>query len=112
MEGIRSVYDANDLGIEDCICFFTARYADDSNLNQFFERAKILHWKLLLIDDKLMKLISSTEHSQGILLIVKKEVPDPARLKNPMKGRYVLLDSIQDPGNIGTIIRTAAAAEP
>lgn len=21
MEGIRSVYDANDLGIEDCICF-------------------------------------------------------------------------------------------
>ncbi len=58
-----------------------------------------------------MKLISSTEHSQGILLIVKKEVPDPARLKNPMKGRYVLLDSIQDPGNIGTIIRTAAAAE-
>ena len=111
MEGIRSVYDSNDLGIEDCICFFTARYADDSNLNQFFERAKILHWKLLLIDDKLMKLISSTEHSQGILLIVKKEVPDPARLKNPMKGRYVLLDSIQDPGNIGTIIRTAAAAE-
>ena len=64
MEGIRSVYDANDLGIEDCICFFTARYADDSNLNQFFERAKILHWKLLLIDDKFMKLISSTEHSQ------------------------------------------------
>lgn len=38
-------------------------------------------------------------------------MPDPARLKNPMKGRYVLLDSIQDPGNIGTIIRTAAAAE-
>lgn len=72
MEGIRSVYDANDLGIEDCICFFTARYADDSNLNQFFERAKILHWKLLLIDDKLMKLISSTGTQSGNTSYSKK----------------------------------------
>lgn len=53
--------------------------------------------------------LSSLQHSQGILSVVKK----PAGPKRPYpKGKNalaVLCDGIQDPGNLGTIIRTSAA---
>lgn len=51
---------------------------------------------------------SSTESPQGVLAIA--EIPQRA-LQPPTgaKARYLLLDAIQDPGNVGTIVRTAAA---
>ncbi len=51
---------------------------------------------------------ASTESPQGVLAVA--EIPD-RRLEVPGAGpaRYLLLDAIQDPGNVGTIVRTAAA---
>ncbi|MEQ1690138.1 MAG: RNA methyltransferase [Gemmatimonas sp.] len=52
---------------------------------------------------------ASTESPQGVLAVAK--IPD-LRLEPPVEGqsaRYLLLDAIQDPGNVGTIVRTAAA---
>ena len=51
---------------------------------------------------------ASTESPQGVLAIA--EIPS-VRLEPPGAGpaRYLLLDAIQDPGNVGTIVRTAAA---
>lgn len=56
-----------------------------------------------IIDDKLFSTISSTVNTQGILIetdIVRRKFDD---------GDIVILDRIQDPGNIGTIIRSANA---
>lgn len=50
--------------------------------------------------------ISSEKTPQGVLASVK--LPD-TRVEPP-KGRCILLDRLQDPGNVGTIIRTANAA--
>ena len=53
--------------------------------------------------------LSSLQNSQGILAIVKK--PDqPAIMPDTGKDEFVILcDGIQDPGNLGAIIRTAVA---
>ncbi len=51
--------------------------------------------------------LSDTVHTQGVLAVVKIPKGMPA-LKH--KGLYIALDRIQDPGNLGTIIRTADAA--
>lgn len=52
--------------------------------------------------------LSDTENSQGILAVceipVEKSTAEIAELQGPI----VTMDSIQDPGNAGTIIRTAA----
>jgi len=51
---------------------------------------------------------ATTESPQGVLAVA--EIPSRT-LGTPATGasRYLLLDAIQDPGNVGTMIRTAAA---
>jgi RNA methyltransferase, TrmH family len=62
--------------------------------------------RVLTLTNKLFKSLSSTENPQGILAVVKLERVIPKETN----GFYVLTDKIQDPGNMGTIIRTAHAA--
>ena len=52
--------------------------------------------------------ISDTESPQGIIAVC--EIPDEAKIGELSKteGIIVAIDAIQDPGNLGTIIRTAA----
>ena len=51
---------------------------------------------------------ASTDSPQGVLAVA--EIPE-RQLETPVSltGRYLLLDAIQDPGNVGTMVRTAAA---
>ncbi|MGA9173974.1 MAG: RNA methyltransferase [Thermoactinomyces sp.] len=53
-----------------------------------------------------------TETPQGIAAVIRLPEWSPASLFSPQKqeATYLLLDAIQDPGNLGTIIRTAKAA--
>jgi TrmH family RNA methyltransferase len=52
---------------------------------------------------------ADTESPQGVLAIA--EIPSHSidQLSLAAGGRVVLLDAVQDPGNVGTIVRTAAA---
>ena len=67
--------------------------------------------KVFYLSDRLFDRLSQTETSQGVIAAVKKpefsqeEFTDKNDCSN-----YVVLDRLQDPGNIGTIIRTADAA--
>lgn len=60
----------------------------------------------LTVTDGVFAKISTEKSPQGVLAVVKK--PDCA-LVAPT-GNSLLLDRLQDPGNLGTIIRTANAA--
>ena len=54
-----------------------------------------------------MKSVSPTEMPQGILSVCGMQPrPLPERLEGR---RYMVLDGVQDPGNVGTILRTADA---
>ncbi|MDE7171571.1 MAG: RNA methyltransferase [Oscillospiraceae bacterium] len=65
------------------------------------------HVRLAEVGDSLLNSIADTEHPQGIVFICKgKALTLPGRLAG---GRYLVLDGVQDPGNVGTIWRTADA---
>jgi TrmH family RNA methyltransferase len=76
-----------------------------------WEKYNVAHYlkketKVFWVTDQILKLLSSTETPQGIVAVVKikkSHIIDS-------EGFYILVDKIQDPGNLGTIIRTADAA--
>ena len=63
--------------------------------------------RVVEVEDSLLASIADTESPQGIVFICKgKNLTVPDRLAG---NRYLLLDGVQDPGNVGTIWRTADA---
>lgn len=62
--------------------------------------------EVYLVSDSIFKDLCETVTPQGILAVVKNRKVD---FQNK-EGFYILVDRIQDPGNMGTIIRTAHAS--
>ena len=62
--------------------------------------------KVLVVSQEVFQKLSMTETTQGILAAVKIE----NQAEPPCSGRIIILDAVQDPGNLGTIVRTADAA--
>ncbi|MFX3623965.1 MAG: TrmH family RNA methyltransferase [Ectobacillus sp.] len=62
--------------------------------------------EVYIVSDAIMKALSETETPQGIAAVCEKHAQE-VKIAN---GKFLLLDGIQDPGNLGTIIRTADAA--
>jgi TrmH family RNA methyltransferase len=61
---------------------------------------------LYTLSPSLFEATAGTEHSQGVMAI--SALPPQLEIIDHKK-RYILLDRLQDPGNMGTIIRTACA---
>ena len=64
--------------------------------------------KLYITTDKIFKKICDTKTPQEILAVVEKKIFDTEQVLSN-KGTFVVIDTLQDPGNMGTIIRTAEA---
>jgi TrmH family RNA methyltransferase len=62
------------------------------------------------LDARLFDKLAQTETSQGIIAIVNKPQISREQFIGDAGGNFVVLDRLQDPGNIGTILRTADAA--
>lgn len=64
-----------------------------------------------IAEDVIFDYASDTIHAQGILAVVNKQNYETEKVLNSYKF-IILCDRIQDPGNLGTIIRTADAFGP
>ncbi|MDE5722485.1 MAG: RNA methyltransferase [Clostridia bacterium] len=93
VEGVKSVKECISAGceIERIIC--TDRFENE------FSGATI-------VSESVFKSISTETTPQGVIA----EVKIPQVVLKPPRGSCLLLDCLQDPGNLGTVIRTANAA--
>ena len=71
------------------------------NQNSMYEVAK-LDW--IYVDEKVFNTITEVKNPQGILAVVEKQ--NKEKQINFNEDIIVVLDDIQDPGNLGTILRT------
>lgn len=65
----------------------------------------------IIVKDNIFKDISDTVTPQGIICIVRQREYNLKTILNKSKKQtFILLESLQDPGNLGTIMRTAEGA--
>lgn len=60
----------------------------------------------ITLSENVFEALSTTENSQGLLAIVRLK----SHSLKPPQGDFLVLDNIQDPGNVGTLIRSALGA--
>jgi|WetSurMetagenome_2_1015567.scaffolds.fasta_scaffold17091_2 RNA methyltransferase, TrmH family len=104
IEGIRLVEEAVQSGVKPEIFYYS------SQLNprgmELIEKMRSAGIPNEEIDSSLMNRLSDTESSQGILAVI----PESRAVLPDTLDFILILDSIKDPGNMGTILRTACAA--
>jgi len=101
LEGIRIVSDSLEKGIKaDCIIL-----KDGTTLNAEFD------CPVYTFAPKLFSEIAETVSPQGVIAICRMEKKKLSDITDAGKNCVVMCEVLQDPGNIGTIIRTAHAAD-
>lgn len=105
LEGLRIVQDALREEADLSHLIFTAQ-AYEKYADTLFQ-ADLRNTRTIVISNELGKKIASTDNTQGVFAICRM-IPDrePSFREN---GRYIVLHCLQDPGNLGMIIRTADA---
>ena len=63
-----------------------------------------------IVEDRVFKTMSDTMTPQGILAVVKQPSNSLEALLDAPAPFFMVLENIQDPGNLGTILRTAEGA--
>lgn len=104
IEGIKLVKEAIDenINIKNIII---SEEAVNSELFEKKLKEKLQNREYTIVQNSIFKLISDVEKPQGAIAIIKKREKDG---KIDFSNDVILaLDDIQDPGNLGTIIRTA-----
>lgn len=104
LEGLRICKDAmdNNIEFEKLIITENAFNKHTADIKKFQKISK----KSYVIPESLFKKIGNTENPQGIIAIAK--IPK-INAKISAKGRYIALENISDPSNLGAIARTAEA---
>lgn len=105
VEGIRAV---TDIGKKDFLRSILIRESKRSELEPLVQKGFTVS-SIYVVQDPIFDKIEHSVNGQGILGIAKKCVNDLHSFIVE-DGLYVALDGVQDPGNLGTIIRTAVAA--
>ncbi|MFZ5352102.1 MAG: TrmH family RNA methyltransferase [Bacillota bacterium] len=85
------------------------RYSGKEECSKLIEMCKARCISVVYVDDTLFDEISETETPQGAIAVVQKKeyFLDCIMAANDIN--IIVLDEIRDPGNLGTIIRTADA---
>lgn len=105
IEGLRTVLQAldNDIEIEHL-------FVENESIQKYFRalEERGLSEKILLLDKKLFQDFTDTVHSQGIVAVC--HIENRSFHEVLQRGhRLLIVDRVQDPGNLGTLLRTALA---
>ena len=105
IEGLRIAKDAydNSIKFDKLIVSDTAMEKYTDSIDSFAENSN----ELYKIPDSLFKKISDTSSPQGIIALAR--IPDRETYEIDKNGKYIALENLADPSNLGAVSRTAEA---
>ncbi len=107
LEGARIIEEATKAGVDFDQIFMTPQFKE----NNKFADIKIINYEntnMKCVERSILEDIADTVSPQGIIAIVNKPEYQFEKIKN--RNKLLVLDQVQDPGNMGTLIRTAVAS--
>ena len=108
IEGIKTVGEAIDSSVSlEHILFSNELFDVDGGL-EFFESIKDRE-ETVKLPENLFREISDLENPQGVMGVVNFKKGDINKIKDISSPFIIFLDRLNDPGNLGTIIRSADA---
>jgi TrmH family RNA methyltransferase len=111
VEGVRLTEEATHSGWPTPYCIYTETAACNERVQDILSCLSTKGCKLIQVSSAIYDKVTDTKQPQGIMILVEKRV---YCLEDLIAGQQqpllVVLDGIQDPGNVGTVIRTADAA--
>ena len=102
LEGVRLIRDACERGNNPEYILYTPGSANEQLIADLQQQGMTL----VAVSDEVMRHVSDTQQPQAVVGVFP--MPAPVLPVNPE--RVLIIDSIRDPGNMGTMLRTAAAA--
>lgn len=108
IEGLRFVEEAVDAQAPISEVVYVESLSLEERGSRLLNNLDRMGAKLVLADERVLKAVSQTKNPQGVVAKLQQPTPIGKRLWSS-DSRLVVVDRVQDPGNLGTIIRTSAA---
>lgn len=109
LEGITVLKEAIEEGARIDYVIYSDSFAENSESIEIIEKLQAEKVNVYSVDNRLFASVSGTETPQGIIAAVEKPEWDADAVLEEGTN-IIVLDRVADPGNMGTIIRTAEAA--
>jgi len=109
VEGPRTVRDVLDSGARVRFALVTPSFRDSDEGRSLEELLREAGATVESVEDEELEDLSDTESPQGILLVCEEPTLSLEDLLGRAPGRFLVLDGVQDPGNLGTLVRAARA---
>jgi len=107
VEGIRAAAEALDAGARASFAVASPRLSALDGGAELLAALGRRGVEVADVDDAALTRLSDTEHPQGVLLVCRQPEAPPDLVRPG--ARLLVLDGIQDPGNVGTLVRAASA---
>ncbi|MGB3812882.1 MAG: RNA methyltransferase [Shinella sp.] len=109
-EGLKLVIDALELGFEIKTLVYAKNVKDKPQVEQVAKKTFVRGGLVLEVSEKVLSSITRRDNPQMVVGIFTQRWTGLKDLRPKTGETYVALDRVRDPGNLGTIIRTADAA--
>ena len=108
-EGLKLVIDALDLGWTIKTLVYSKAGKGNSLVEQVAARTIAKGGDVLEVSEKVIAAITRRDNPQMVVGVFEQKVLSLSAIKPQGNDVYVALDRVRDPGNLGTIVRTADA---
>ncbi|MEO9458472.1 MAG: RNA methyltransferase [Lentilitoribacter sp.] len=109
-EGLKLVIDAIDSGWEIEVLIYAKAAAQKEIVQKTAAKVVANSGLVLEVTEKVLTSITRRDNPQMVVGVFKQRFSDLDKLEPESGDTFIALDRVRDPGNLGTIIRTADAA--